>query len=587
MLSQLTIRNFAIVDHLQIDWHPGLNVITGETGAGKSILIDAVGALLGDRLGPEIVRSGATRALVEGVFTVAGADPPADLKAVLDEYGLEPEDGALIVSREIAGSGGRGGARINGRGVPLSVVQELGELLVDVHGQSEHMALLRAREQIDYLDRYAAVLAERAEVARLVRELRAVREAHHRLIAEEREAARLQDMLRHELAEIEGANLREEEEDELRVQSARLRHVERLRQAALAAYHALTGTEEGGRDQLGVVDLLGSAVSACADGGKIDPALGTEGEALNAALIQAEESAHSLRDYLDSLEADPQALEQTAERLFLIGDLKRKYGESVPEILAYATGARRSLAEIEHRSERLEQLQVQQQQLVQELSLAAATLSARRCAAAEQLSSSVEHELADLRLAGARFVVAVAQSEDADGIPLDGRMLAVDLSGADRVEFLIAANAADEPRPIARVASGGELARIALALKTVLSRVETRPTLIFDEIDVGVGGRTAPVVGEKLWAVAAAGHQVLCVTHMPQVAAFADCHFAVSRATAETSVTLLGEEERVEELAAMLAGTPTTAARQSARELLDRATALKGKGGAHAPPNPM
>jgi DNA repair protein RecN (Recombination protein N) len=575
MLSQLTIRNFAIVDHLQIDWHPGLNVITGETGAGKSILIDAVGALLGDRLGPEIVRSGATRALVEGVFIVAATDPPADLKAVLDEYGLEPEDGALIVSREIAGSGGRGGARINGRGVPLSVIQELGELLVDVHGQSEHMALLRPREQIDYLDRYAAVLPERTEVARLVRELRAVREAHRRLVAEEREAARLQDMLRHELAEIEGANLREDEEDELQVQRARLQHVERLRQSALTAYEALTGTEENGRDQPGVVDLLGNAVAACADAGKIDPVLGNEGEALNAALIQAEESVHALRDYLDSLESDPEALEQTAERLFLIGDLKRKYGESVAEILAYSAGARRSLNEIERRTERLEQLQVEEQQLIERLSAAAATLSARRCAAAEQLSSSVDGELADLRLAGARFVVSVAQSEDPEGIPLDGRTLAVDLSGADRVEFLIAANGADEARPIARVASGGELARIALALKTVLSRVETRPTLIFDEIDVGVGGRTAPVVGEKLWAVSAAGHQVLCVTHMAQVAAFADHHFAVSRATSETSVTLLGEEERVEELAAMLAGTATTASRQSARELLERAAEIK------------
>src|SRR3984893_15365849 len=200
MLSQLTIRNFAIVDHLQIDAEPGLNVIPGETGAGKSILIDAIGALLGDRLGPEIVRSGATRALVEGVFTVSATDPPADLKAVLDEYGLEPEDGALIVSREIAGSGGRGGARINGRGVPLSVIQELGELLVDVHGQSEHMALLRAREQLDYLDRYAGVLAERSTVGRLVRDLRATRQAHARMVAEERESARLQDMLRHEVA---------------------------------------------------------------------------------------------------------------------------------------------------------------------------------------------------------------------------------------------------------------------------------------------------------------------------------------------------------------------------------------------------
>jgi DNA repair protein RecN (Recombination protein N) len=265
--------------------------------------------------------------------------------------------------------------------------------------------------------------------------------------------------------------------------------------------------------------------------------------------------------------------------------LKRKYGETIPDILAYATGARRSLGEIEHRSERLEQLRVQEQQLIQQVSAAAGTLSARRTVAATQLASSVESELADLRLAGARFVVSVAQLDDPDGISLDGRTLAIDPSGADRVEFLIAANAADEPRPIARVASGGELARIALALKTVLSRVETRPTLIFDEIDVGVGGRTAPVVGEKLWAVAGAGHQVLCVTHMPHVAAFADYHFAVSRTATDPTVALLGEDERVEELAAMLAGTPTTAARQSARELLDRAVEVKAKGGTRVPPN--
>src|SRR5205807_811223 len=324
-----------------------------------------------------------------------------NLKAVLDEYGLEPEDGALIVSREIAGGGGRGGARINGRGVPLSVVQELGELLVDIHGQSEHMALLRAREQIDYLDRYAAVLAERAEVARLVRELRVTRETFRKLIAEEREAARLQEMLRHELAEIEAANLREDEDDELQVQRARLEHVERLRQSALAAYGALIGAEEDGREQLGIVDLLGSAVSACRDGGKIDPALASEGDALNAALIQAEESAHALRDYLDSLEADPQALDRTAERLFLIGDLKRKYGESIQEILAYASLAKRNLGEIEHRSERRDQLQLQEQQLIQQLAMAATVLSERRRAAAEKLSVSVEDELADLRLAGA------------------------------------------------------------------------------------------------------------------------------------------------------------------------------------------
>jgi DNA repair protein RecN (Recombination protein N) len=566
VLSQLTIRNFAIVERLQIDWQAGLNVITGETGAGKSILIDAVGALLGDRLGPEVVRSGANRALVEGVFAIP-ADPPPELKAVMDEYGLEPEDGALIVSREIAGSGGRGGARINGRAVPLSVLQELGELLVDVHGQSEHMALLRAREQLDYLDHYAGALPERGEVHRLVRELRTTREALTTLLAEEREAARMQDMLRHELAEIDAANLSLGEEEELLTQRSRLQHVERLRQAALVAHDALMGAEDDTRDRPGAVDLLGEAVAACQEAGKIDPTLAAEGETLAAALSQAEESARALRDYLDSLEADPQALEQTTERLFLIGDLKRKYGESIAEVLAYGADALQRLSELDRRADRRADLERAASDLSARLAAAAGRLSTRRQSAAQALSRAVEGELGDLRLSGARFVVLVVPGEEADS------------TGLDRVEFQIAANAGDEPRPIARVASGGELARIALALKTVLSRSETRTTLIFDEVDAGVGGRTAPVVGQKLRGVASAGHQVLCVTHMPQVAAFADGHYVVAKTTTgvgtETTVTLLGPDERVEELAAMLAGTATPAARQSARELLGRAGASR------------
>jgi DNA repair protein RecN (Recombination protein N) len=560
VLSQLTIRNFAIVDRLEIDWQPGLNVITGETGAGKSILIDAVGALLGDRLGPEVVRSGASRALIDGVFTI-GNDCQPELQSVLDEYGLEPEDGALIVSREIAGTGGRGGARINGRAVPLSVLQQLGELLVDVHGQSEHMALLRPREQLDYLDRYAGAIAERSEVSRLVRELRTTREARRTLIAEEREAARLQDMLRHEVAEIDAAELRDSEDEELLVQRGRLEHVERLRQAAQAALQALTGTEQDGADSPGAVDLLGQAAAALGDGGRIDPTLASETEALNTAAIQAADSARTLRDYLDTVEADPAALERTAERLLLMGDLKRKYGESIPTILAYADDARQRLGDIDNRAQHLATLESAEHELVQNIAALAAVLSTRRQAAAEQLAALVEVELADLRLTGARFIASVVRAADADGIPVD------------RVEFLIGASSADEPRPIARVASGGELSRIALALKTVLAQVETRPTLIFDEIDVGVGGRTGPMVGEKLWAVASRGHQVLCVTHLPQVAAHADAHFAVASA----QVTLLSDEGRIEELAAMLAGTASDAARQSARELLDRASETKSQ----------
>jgi DNA repair protein RecN (Recombination protein N) len=512
-----------------------------------------------------VVRSGAQRALVEGVFIMADT-PSTELSQTLDEYGLEPEDGALIVSRELAGTGGRGNARINGRAVPLSVLQALGERLVDVHGQSEHMALLRAREQLDYLDRYAVLLDERAEVGRRVRELRATRAEYQELVASEREAARLQDVLRFEVQEIESAGLQPDEEAELLAQRARLEHVERLRQAALTAVQALVGDED---QQAGATELLAQAVAACQDGGRIDPDLAAEGDALQSSLVQAEESARSLREYLDNLEADPQALERIVERLFRIGDLKRKYGDSVAEVLAYADSARERLGEIANRSERLEQLRSRGDRQEQELRGVVDALSARRKTAAERLAQAVRQELRDLRLVDAAFEVTI---EPAD----------VDATGADRVDFRLG----DEGRLMGRVASGGELARIALALKTVLTRAETRPTLIFDEIDVGVGGRTGPVVGQKLWSVAAGGHQVLCVTHMPQVAAFADSHYVVSRASGEVCVTEVNATQRLDELAAMLAGSVSRASRASAQELLAHAAAHKTGGrGPVAPVN--
>jgi DNA repair protein RecN (Recombination protein N) len=559
VLSQLTLRNFAIVDHLEIDWHAGLNVITGETGAGKSILIDAVGALLGDRLGPEVVGSGAARALVEGVFSLPG-ELPTDLTETLDQLQLEPEDGALIISREIAGPGGRGVARINGRGVPLSILQTLGERLVDVHGQSEHMALLRAREQLDYLDRHAGALVERAEVARIFRELRATRAALQELIASERESVRMQDMLRHEIGEIESARLSTDEETDLLAQRVRLEHVERLREGVLTALSALSADDD---DRPGATDLLSAAVMALHDVARIDDSLGGEAEALEAARDQALESVRTLRAYVESLEVEPDALESVVERLFRIGDLKRKYGDSIPDVLAYVDTARQRLAEIENRSERLEELRSRVALLEAELKTAAAALTMRRKTAAVRLSKAVREELRDLRLTDAAFDVIIEPAE-------------VDSSGADRVEFRLGA----EGRAMARIASGGELARIALALKTVLTRAETRPTLIFDEIDVGVGGRTGPVVGQKLWSVAAGGHQVLCVTHMPQVAAFADSHYVVSRAAGAVCVAETDGPQRLDELAAMLAGGISEAARQSARELLQRAADFKASSAA-------
>jgi DNA repair protein RecN (Recombination protein N) len=281
---------------------------------------------------------------------------------------------------------------------------------------------------------------------------------------------------------------------------------------------------------------------------------------LNAAVDQITESVRDLRDYLDGLEADPDALEQTVERLFRIGDLKRKYGESVAEVLAYAEHARERLGEIESRAERLDALAARVSVLEDALQVAAEALSRRRRDAAVRLADAVHAELADLRLAEAAF-----------GIGLDAGE--IELTGCDRVQFRMG----EDARAVARVASGGELARIALALKTVLSQAETRASLIFDEVDVGIGGRTAPVVGQKLWSVAASGHQVLCVTHMPQVAAYADTHFVVSRTSGAVCVTQVEGEQRIDELAAMLGGTVTEAARQSARELLERAAVSKSK----------
>jgi DNA repair protein RecN (Recombination protein N) len=490
---------------------------------------------------------------------------------------------ALIVSRDIGGPGSRSGARVNGRPVPLVALQQLGEELIDVHGQSEHMALLQPRDQLEYLDRFAGLLPMRATVASLVRELRAVRQARRTLETDERAAIRELDLLRHELADIDAADLHPDEEAELLGTRTRLEHVERLREAATTAYRALIGAEDADQEQPGAIDLLGEAVTACADGARFDAALGAEPlDDLNSALAQAEDAARGLRTYLDGVEADPALLERTQERLLAISELKRKYGADVQAVLDYAADARRRVEQFEQRDTRRAELEASDDRLRGELGQAAGELSRRRRRAAHELSRAVEQELRDLRMADTRLDISISQvADDTGGVVVDERPVAFTETGVDRVDFLVAANRGSEPRPLSRVASGGELARLALAVKTVLARTDPRPTLIFDEVDAGVGGRTAPVVGQKLWTVAHAGHQVLCVTHLPQVAVYADHQYAVAKLAEEpegrphTTVSEIAGTKRVDELASMLAGAPTASSRQSARELLDRANAYK------------
>jgi DNA repair protein RecN (Recombination protein N) len=340
------------------------------------------------------------------------------------------------------------------------------------------------------------------------------------------------------------------------------------------------GGEESDLPVAGAVELLSRAVAACQDGAHFDPALGAEAENLASALALADESVRGLRSYLDAAELDPEALEATEARLLTIADLKRKYGDTVAEVLSYLADARERLDRLERRDASMADLEEQEAALLAEVGRQAVALSGERAKAATHLQDAVERELEDLRLGGTLFRVDITQENDPQGVAVDGRTVAFHPTGIDRVEFLIAPNKGETPRPMARIASGGELARIALALKTILARADTRATLIFDEVDVGVGGRTAPVVGEKLWALTEAGHQVLCVTHMPQVAAYGDCHWLVRKQpTADerthTELAPLDTEARVDELAAMLAGTVSATARDNARELLERAASRK------------
>lgn len=582
MLVQLVIRDFAIISRLELAWSPGLNVLTGETGAGKSIIVDALGALLGDRLGPEHVRGGAARALIEGVFEVdLGDEAFGELRASLEERGLLEDERTLIVSREVAAAGGRGGARINGRLVPLSVLAEIGAQLVDIHGQSQHLSLTRPREHLGLLDRFAGLGALRQRLAAVVGELRRTEQELKQVASDERQARREEELLRHEIAEIEAAAPSVEEERELLQVRSRLRNVERLRAAALAAYQAVAGDD----DRSGAAQQLRKAAQAAREIVHLDPSAAGQFEGLEEAATLAEEAARSLASYLDEIEADPEELARVEERLFALADLKRKYGDTLEEVLSYLAQARARLERLVNRERHIAELEQRLKELRAQAGELAGRLSRARRQAASRLADAVERELAELRMAGTLFRVEFQWEEDASGVPVEDeagrtRLLAVDASGVDRVEFLISPNPGEEPRPLARIASGGELARVSLGLKSILSRADRRPTLVFDEVDVGVGARGGSVVGHKLWALSRS-HQVLCITHLPQVAAYADLHLGISKQVVGEQTVVVAvpfqAEARVDELAAMLAGTTSSsAARESARELLRRSDEAKG-----------
>ncbi|MHB8992773.1 MAG: DNA repair protein RecN [Chloroflexota bacterium] len=580
MLSELYIKNFAIVDELRVRFGPGLGVLTGETGAGKSIIVDALGAALGQRVGTEVVRTGADQALAEAVFELGpgggGSDGgSSEIATLLAEHGIDGDDGLLILSREVNRATGRTVARVNSRAVPLSLLQQVGQLLVDIHGQSEHLSLLRVREHVGYLDRYAGLMELRQEVAQGVKELRAVRGEMEQMSRDERESAREIDLLRYQIEEIRAASPIVEEEGRLQAERVRLRNAERLRELA----HTVRGLTGGGEEQPGAADLLAQAERVFQELSRLDPSLEPDREALETARYAVEEVAQRARSYAESVEEDPERLNELEERIELLTSLRRKYGRTVEEVLSYCDEAEAKLERLSNRAYYLDELRVKEGSLLDGVGKLASTLSRRRRGAALDLAEQVQGELAGLNMKGTRFEVSFGLVADANGVLYEGERVAFDVTGVDRVEFLVSPNPGEEPKPLARIASGGEMARLMLALKSILCQADAIPTLVFDEIDVGVGARSGVRVGEKLWKLAES-HQVLCITHMAQIACMADQHLSVAKVVesgrTSSAVKQLEGLQRVEELATMLAGTAEFAsAIASAQELLGKAEEYK------------
>src|SRR5829696_3800126 len=582
MLVELTIRNFAIIEAVQIPFSSDLNVLSGETGAGKSILIDALGAVLGDRVSTDMVRTGAASASIDATFDLNCIAHRDGLSQVLEELEVDESEGQLILSREIH-AGGRSSARLNGRPTTVSILAQIGSLLVDIHGQSEHLSLLKPATQLQLLDRFAQAVSLREEFARKFEELRATQTALERSRSGARERMQRVDLLRYQIEEINRAGLQPEEEEDLAAERSRLANADRLATDAGAAYTALAGSDDldlGG----GAIPALRQSTSIFESIAAIDPTTKGVLDRVTELLYLAEDLAMDVRSYRDSIDADPPRLAVVEERLAEIRQLQRKYGASVSDILDHARVAEEELERLTGSEVDTETLAAREDALSREVGELASELSEKRLAVSESLAADVERSIARLNMGAAQFAVSLDRVEDDRGVPVGGhggdeRRFLVDASGMDRAAFLIAPNPGEGLKPLSKIASGGETARLMLALKSILSEADQTPTLVFDEIDVGVGGRSGQVVGETLWSLTK-NHQVIVITHLPQIAAFGDIHFQIAKIERDgrvvSTIETLDESARKQELAAMLDGTPVReSSLQSAAEMLDRAAGAK------------
>lgn len=563
MLKSLTVWNFALLEHVQVEFQSGLNILTGETGAGKSILIDSLGAVLGARMSADMVRSGCDWLRVEAVFSLE--DESLGLHELLTQQAIDDSDKELIITRQLTRAG-RSTALVNGCHVTLAILRQIGAYLVDIHGQNENLALLKEENQFHLLDGYDPDVAEAlAAYECAYREWREKKKAYEEKQQASREYAQRLDMLHWQDKEISEANLKAGEDEALEAEIRKLSHAEKIVGSIEESYELLEG---GGGSGLGVLPALSQVKKDLEDISRFDDALANAQKMVEEAYISLQEASYELRDYGESVEFSPARLDQLQSRMDVIYRLCKKYGATLGDVLAHQEKVERELSEIENYDEDIAALEKEIAALEKELGKKAATLTELRRAAAKDLSSAIEEQLFALGMPKAQLAIRVEPAADYGP------------RGSDEVAMFFSANPGEAEKPLQRVASGGELSRIALAIKTVASsRDSSVPSMVFDEIDTGIGGRTAQMVAERI-ALVAQYKQVLCITHLPQIACMADAHLYISKRTEEgttaTQIRPLSERERISEIARMASGADmTTASLDNAREMVSHAKMKK------------
>ncbi|QMV44260.1 DNA repair protein RecN [Cohnella cholangitidis] len=559
MLRELSIHNLAVIENVSVTFHPGFHVLTGETGAGKSIVIDALTLTAGGRGSAEMIRHGCDRAVIEAVFDLPQQHPAWE---ALERMGVEADtDETLLIRRELL-THGKSSARINGQSVTLTMLKEVGEHLVNIHGQHEHQSLLRTDKHLEWLDLFAGEEIQRvkSEYRRLFHDYQTINKERRELEDKSRQGMQMLDLYRYQLDEIAAARLKAGEDESLADERRKLAHAEKLTESVTEAYDLLYGTKG--------LAALSRALTKLQDIVKVDPTvLQPLVEQLQSAYYGVEDSAFQLRDYKEGIEFNPARLAQIEQRLDVLHGLKRKYGETVEDILNYQARIQAETDQLDNRDELLKDLEAREEALMSELQSRAAVLTEIRKSASRELSRQIEQELAHLQMNRSVFEVKLGIS-------------ALTSSGADTAEFVLSTNPGEPPKPLAKIASGGEMSRVMLALKAIFAQIDEIPVLVFDEVDTGVSGRAAQAIAEKL-SLLSRHCQVFAITHLPQVACMADHQYEIrkqvtSQDRTQTSVTELTDTQRVEELARMLGGVEVTEkTRHHAQEMLSLANQQK------------